>query len=137
MMQQAYVWWWVVAIALVGLELTTGTFYLMVYGVAATAGGVVAWLGGSGFAQFVVTGIVAVVGTLVLNRWRRRHAQPDASTQDLETGHPVTVVTWQGPGGLVRYRGAEWDARAESAETDPAKPLFIRRTQGNTLVVGN
>ena len=28
---QAYVWWWILAAVLVGVELTSGTFYLLVY----------------------------------------------------------------------------------------------------------
>lgn len=42
---QAYLLWWVLAAVLVGVELTSGTFYLLVYGVAAAAAGGVAWLG--------------------------------------------------------------------------------------------
>ncbi len=29
---QAYVWWWIVAAVLVGVELTSGTFYLLAGG---------------------------------------------------------------------------------------------------------
>jgi len=34
---QAYVVWWILAAVLVGVELTSGTFYLLVYGLAAAA----------------------------------------------------------------------------------------------------
>ena len=37
---QAYVAWWILAAVLVGVELTSGTFYLLVYGLAAAAAGV-------------------------------------------------------------------------------------------------
>lgn len=35
---QAYLWWLILAAVLVGVELASGTFYLLVYGVAAAAG---------------------------------------------------------------------------------------------------
>ena len=37
---QAYVAWWILAAVLVGVELTSGTFYLLLYGLAAAAAGV-------------------------------------------------------------------------------------------------
>jgi membrane protein implicated in regulation of membrane protease activity len=39
--------WWILAALLVGLELATGTFYLLALGVAFWLGGVAAWLDAS------------------------------------------------------------------------------------------
>ena len=59
---QAYVAWWILAAVLVGVELTSGTFYLPVYGLAAAAAGVAAWLGAGTLAQLVTAGAIAVLG---------------------------------------------------------------------------
>lgn len=134
---QAYVGWWILAAVLVGLELTSGTFYLLVYGIAAAAAGLAAWLGASFLVQLLSAGVVAVLGKVLLNRWKRDTGHPEASVQDMDIGQTVQRESWQDGRGQVRYRGALWDAEAESAAVDPARPLFIRAVRGNVLVLGN
>lgn len=132
----AYIIWWIVAFTLVGLELTTGTFYLLVYGIAAAAAGIAAWLGMGLIAQLVIAAVIGIAGTVALKKWRRAEAT-DADLQDLDIGHGVAVETWQNGKGQVKYRGALWDAEAESPEVDASRPLYIRAMRGSVLVVGN
>lgn len=134
---QTYVWWWIVAAALVAVELTTGTFYLLVYGTAAAAAGVAAWLGFGWGAQFLAAGVIAALGTLALKRWKRDTAHPESTAQDMDIGQTVQVESWQDGRGQVRYRGALWDAEAGPAGIDPARPLRIRAVRGSTLILGN
>lgn len=134
---QAYVWWWVVGVVLVGVELTTGTFYLLVYGVAAVAAGTTAWLGFGLRAQLIVAAMVAVLGTLALKHWKRDTGHPESTAQDMDIGQRVQVETWQAGRGQVKYRGALWDAEAESPGTDASRPLYIRAMKGTLLVLGN
>jgi len=134
---QAYIVWWIVAAVLVGLELATGTMYLLVYGVAAAAAGLVAWLGFGWAAQFFVAVTVAVLGTLVLRRWKRDTAHPEFSAQDMDIGQTVRVESWLDGRGQVRYRGALWEAEAATPDTDATRPLIIRAVRGNTLILGN
>ena len=63
---QAYMVWWILAAVLVGVELTSGTFYLLVYGVAAAVAGVAAWLGAGMVVQLLTAAVIAVA----------RHAGP-------------------------------------------------------------
>lgn len=134
---QPYVWWWILAAVLVGVELTSGTFYLLVYGIAAAAAGVAAWLGASFLVQLLVAGVVAMLGTLALRHWKRDTGHPEASVQDMDIGQTVQIESWQDGRGQVKYRGALWDAEAESAAVDSAQPLVIRAVRGNILVLGN
>jgi len=134
---QAYVVWWILAAVLVGVELTSGTFYLLVYGVAAAAAGLAAWLGAGLFMQLLTAGIIAALGTLALRHWKRSTSHPESSVQEMDIGQVVQVESWQAGRGQVKYRGALWDAEAESAEVDSARPLVIRAIKGNTLVLGN
>lgn len=134
---EAYAGWWILAAVLVGLELGSGTFYLLVYGVAAAAAGVAAWFGASFLVQLLSAGAVALLGKLLLNHWKRDTGHPEASVQDLDIGQTVQLESWQDGRGQVRYRGALWDAEAQSAAVDSARPLVIRAVRGNVLVVGN
>lgn len=134
---QAYVGWWILAAVLVGIELTSGTFYLLVYGVAATVAGMAAWLGAGMVVQLLTAGVIAVLGTLALRHWKRSTGHPESTVQDMDIGQAVQVETWQNGRGQVKYRGALWDAEAESAGVDSTHPMIIRAVKGNTLVLGN
>jgi len=134
---QAYVVWWILAAVLVGVELTSGTFYLLVYGLAAAAAGLAAWLGAGLFVQLLTAGVIAALGTLALRHWKRSTSHPESSVQDMDIGQTVQVESWQAGRGQVKYRGALWDAEAASADVDSTRPLVIRAIKGNTLVVGN
>jgi membrane protein implicated in regulation of membrane protease activity len=134
---QAYIAWWILAAVLVGVELTSGTFYLLVYGVAAAAAGLAAWLGAGLFMQLLTAGVIAALGTLALRHWKRSTSHPESSVQDMDIGQVVQVESWQAGRGQVKYRGALWDAEAESADVDSARPLMIRAIKGNTLFLGN
>ena len=134
---QAYVGWWILAAVLVGIELTSGTFYLLVYGVAAAVAGMAAWLGAGMVVQLLTAGVIAVLGTLALRHWKRSTEHPESNIQEMEIGQSVQVESWQDGRGQVKYRGALWDAEAASASVDSTRPLVIRAVKGNTLVLGN
>ena len=134
---QAHMWWWILAAVLVGVELTSGTFYLLVYGLAAAAAGVVAWFGAGLVVQLLTAGVIAAFGTLGLRRWKRSTDRPEFNVQDMDIGQTVQLESWQDGRGQVKYRGALWDAEAESAGVDSTRPLVIRAIRGNTLVLGN
>ncbi len=134
---QAYVVWWILAAVLVGVELTSGTFYLLVYGLAAAAAGLAAWLGAGLLMQLLTAGAIAALGTLALRHWKRNTNHPESTVQDMDIGQTVQVESWQEGRGQVKYRGALWDAEAESAGVDSTRPLVIRAVRGNTLILGN
>ena len=135
---QAWFIWWILAAVLVGIELTTGTFYLLVYGLAAAVAGVAAWLGASLVVQLLVAALIAAGGTYALRRWKGSNRDhPDSSMQGMDIGKKVIVEFWSEGRGQVQYRGAVWEAEAESARVDSTQPLIIRAVKGNTLIVGN
>jgi Membrane protein implicated in regulation of membrane protease activity len=120
-MQSEY-WWWIVAAALIAIELASGTFYLLLYGVAAAVAGLAAWLGASLVVQLLVAALIGIGGSWALRRWKRGVADPVAAS--FEVGHAVRPETWHEGRGQVQYRGAVWDAEAESAEVDATRPLL-------------
>jgi membrane protein implicated in regulation of membrane protease activity len=134
---QAHMWWWILAAVLVGVELTSGTFYLLVFGVAAAVAGVMAWLGAGMVVQLLTASVIATLGTLALRHWKRSTEHPESNIQEMEIGQSVQVESWQDGRGQVKYRGALWDAEAASDSVDSTRPLIIRAVKGNTLVLGN
>jgi membrane protein implicated in regulation of membrane protease activity len=132
-----YVIWFVLAAVLVGAELLSGTFYLLVYGVAASAGGLAALAGLPVPAQLAIAAACAVAGTL----WLRRHPvqRPvSAAEQSLEIGRAVEVVSWQSDTHLrVRYRGAGWDAERVDAGGVREGTFYIVGQRGNTLLLSS
>jgi membrane protein implicated in regulation of membrane protease activity len=133
--------WLIVGFALVIAELMTGTFYLLVIGVGAFVGAMVAWLGGNVMWQAVVGSAVALAGAWFVHHWHEAARNTDSGVSNfLDRGQPVVLEGWTNePAGMarVRYRGASWEARvAEPASRPvPGATLYIHGQEGNTLVV--
>jgi len=133
----AYLIWLLVGLALVIVELLTGTFYLLVLGVAAFAAGALAWSGGGFAAQSICAAVVALAGAYGVHAYRARNAAKQMTP--IDAGQPANFESWvdQGAGlARVRYRGASWDARLEPGEApQPGALLYVLATEGNTLRV--
>ena len=134
----AYLYWILLGFLLLIVELTTGTFYLLVLGVAAFAGALAAWAGGPFWLQAALGGAVALGGVGVVWRLRARDVEP-VSSNVLDLGQAVVLESWvDRPSGRarVRYRNATWDAtvHGEAAE-EPGAVFYIRNVSGSRLEV--
>ncbi len=132
---EIYVYWFLLALLLVGLEITTGTFYLLVIAVALAVGGATALLGAGMVWQFVFSAVTGVAGIVMLRRWKNTQAinKPEVG---LDIGLPVKVIKWNDNGtARVFYRGAEWDAELESADTPHEGTFYIKSVHGSGLVL--
>ena len=127
--------WWILAAVLIGAELLTGTFYLLAIGLAFALGGVAASLGASMPMQLLTAGLLAVIGTMIANRWRRARGDPPPSP-GLDIGQSVHVESWQ-PDGSARvvYRGTRWNGELASVQTPRRDTMYIVATRGSTLVL--
>ena len=134
-------WWWIVAGALVAIEMATGTFYLLMLALGAVAAALAAHASMGTSAQLVVA---ALVGGGAVAAWhlRRQHApaaEPAGSNRDvnLDIGERVHVGSWQSDGSArVDYRGAQWSARyAGDGSPEPGEHV-IRAIDGNRLLLG-
>lgn len=133
--------WVVVGFVLVIAELLTGTFYLLVVGVGAFAGALVAWLGGAGMVQAVVAGAVALIGTWLVYLWHRAQPKDAPGTSNfLDRGQPVVMEAWANEAARlarVKYRGTTWDARVVGPPpAAPGATLYIEGQEGGMLLVG-
>ena len=131
--------WIVVAVILAGVEMLTGTFYLLVMAIASAAAALAAWLGLALPMQVLLWIIVAIFGAYLVWRWHKKHGKNSSLKENnMEIGQ---VVVWEAnkPDGTwqVRYRGAQWQARPLHASVDPQKRLVIKEMQGNLLLLDN
>jgi membrane protein implicated in regulation of membrane protease activity len=130
--------WWIAAAALIAAELLSGTFYLLVVGLALACGGVAAWLGSGEATQWLIAGVLGVIGTLLLQRLKRGGAAHAPMQASLDVGQMVQVQAW-GPDGTARvaYRGSTWDAQLVTPETTQAHTLYIIDTRGSLLLLSD
>jgi membrane protein implicated in regulation of membrane protease activity len=134
----AYWMWWIAGAALIAAELVTGTFYLLVIGLALACGGVAAWLGAAIPVQWLIAAALGVVGTVLLQRWKRGLVASTPPQQGLDIGQMVQVQSW-GPAGTARvaYRGSTWDAEVATPDTPHTKTMYIAGMRGSVLLLSN
>ncbi len=134
---ESYLVWLAAGFVLVIAELVTGTFFLLVLGIAAFAGSATAWFGLGFWLEALCAAAVAVAGVLWVRQNRKRMQQPDMPS--LDVGQTVTFDAWisreQGA-ARVTYRNTQWDAEVVGErEFGQGQVLFIRAVEGNTLKV--
>ncbi|MBC7701973.1 NfeD family protein [Aquabacterium sp.] len=134
--------WWMAAGVIVGLELLTGTFYLLMLALGAAAAAVAANMGHPLPTQILIAAVVGGVAALGWHLKRQRskdHAQSEGRANPdlhLDLGQTVEVAQWSADGRTrVHYRGADWDARYRGAPPAQPGPHRIQAVEGNTLVL--
>ena len=129
--------WLIAGFILIIFELVTGTFYLVVLGIAAFAGAGVAYAGGAFVWQALAAGLVAVAGVVWVHLVRKSISPK--RMQGLDFGQPTAFESWVNKStaqARVRYRDAQWDAQvAGDASGEPGEILYIISVDGNTLKV--
>ena len=132
--------WWLLAGALVALELLTGTFYLLMLALGAAAGALVAQTGVGLTTQIVVA---ALVGLIAVASWtwvrRRRPGDPSPRADrsvNLDVGEIVQVPAWENDrSAQVKYRGAQWTAVLAPGATPEPGAYRVTELVGNRLLV--
>jgi membrane protein implicated in regulation of membrane protease activity len=129
--------WAVIGLVLVIVELLTGTFYLLMLGVAAFGAALAAWLGVDFASQSIVAAVVAAIGCYGVHVYREKNKAQQMPP--IDAGMPASFETWvdmRARLARVRYRGASWDARVEGGEgLEPGATVYVLASEGNTLRV--
>ena len=124
-------------LVLVIVELMTGTFYLLMLGVAAFGAALSALLGLEFGAQAIVAVAVSAVGCYGVHVYKARNSKQQMAP--IDAGMPASFEGWLDAGARlarVRYRGATWDARVEGADgVEAGTTLYVLAVDGNTLRV--
>lgn len=135
-MEQAIIWA-VTGLVLVIVELVTGTFYLLMLGIAAFGAALAAYLGFTFGAQSIVAVLVSAIGCYGVHIYRAKNKAQQMAP--IDAGMPASFESWVDSGARlarVRYRGASWDARVEGADgVEPGATLYVVAADGNTLRV--
>ena len=132
--------WLLLALVLGIVELLTGTFFLLILGIAAGVGSLVAWLGGPFWVQALVAAAAAVAGTLLLVKRRKTTLGP-ATENQMDLGQTVVLASWVSEAqriARVHYRGADWDAEVVGTDRiEPGTVLFVAGVEGSRLKVSS
>jgi membrane protein implicated in regulation of membrane protease activity len=129
--------WLIAGFALIIVELVSGTFYLLVLGIAALVGAGIGYAGGGFVWQTLGAAIVAVAGVVWVHRYKQ--TMSPKRMQGLDFGQPAVFDAWVNRDtgqARVKYRDALWDAQvAGGAAGESGEILYITSVDGNTLKV--
>ncbi len=130
-----YVYWFTLALVVLGIEMATGTFYLLVVSIAMALGGFAALLGASIAWQLTLCALGVMAGTIMLRQWKNGSGK-EAVYDDLDIGQSVQIIKWHENGSArVQYRGAEWDASPESTDMPREGTFYIKSVHGSNLIL--
>ena len=130
--------WFVLTGVLMALELMTGSFYLLMLGLGASAAALTGMAGHGLNAQLVVAAAVGCLGVVLLGQWRKRQAitPQDAQDQHLDLGSTVLVEVWDAQGTTqVKHRGAVWGAVHVTHQAPAPGAHRIQAMVGNRLLL--
>ncbi len=134
---EPYLAWAILGLILVIAELVTGTFYLVMLGVAAFGASAAAYLGYDFPIQSIVAALVAAAGAYWVHVYRVNSATQQM--KQIDAGQPANFENWVDQGARlarVSYRGASWDALVDGdAALDAGSMLYVVTANGNTLQV--
>lgn len=129
--------WAILGLTLVIVELLSGTFYLLMLGLAAFGAAIAAWMGQGFGVQAVVAAVIAAAGCYGVHVYRAKNVKGQMAP--IDAGQPASFESWVDRGARlarVRYRGASWDALVDGdASPDAGALLYVVSTSGNTLKV--
>lgn len=130
-----YIYWFLLALILVGLEMATGTFYLLIVAIAMAIGGTAALLGLTISAQLALAALAGIGGIILLRRWKDRQIS-GGPIQSLDIGQPVEILTWRNDGtARVFYRGTEWNGELDTQDSGHDGVFYIKDIKGSVLVL--
>jgi membrane protein implicated in regulation of membrane protease activity len=129
--------WLIAGVALIVAELVTGTFYLLVLGIAALVGSGIGYAGGAHVWQATGAAVVAIAGFFFVHRYKQ--AMMPGAMQGLDVGQRAAFDSWVNKSAgqaRVKYRDALWDAQVSGdVSGELGEILYVASVDGNTLKV--
>jgi membrane protein implicated in regulation of membrane protease activity len=132
--------WWLLTGALIGVELLSGTFYLLMLAIGAAAAALAAHAGLPVVAQIVIAALLGG-GAVVAWHLRKSASRAEAPAQsnpnvNLDIGETVQVAIWNTDGTAnVQYRGANWTVIHRPGIVPSSGPHRVAELVGNRLLV--
>lgn len=132
--------WWILTGVAVGVEMLSGTFYLLMLSLGLSAAAIAAHLGASITVQILAASLIGGAATIGWRAYKKNQPAPSATANhdlNLDIGGMVQVDDWDADGTAdVKYRGARWRVAIAPGETPPAPGHFqIVEVVGSRLIV--
>jgi membrane protein implicated in regulation of membrane protease activity len=131
--------WLLIGLALVVVELMTGTFYLLIFGIAAGIGSFVAYLGQPFISQAMAAAMAAIIGGYLVQSFHRTANETSPKDVSNDIGQVVSLESWVSESerlARVRYRGTVWDAEVAGSEPMASgTTLYVVAINGSRLKV--
>ena len=132
-----YLLWAIAGFVLIIVELLSGTFYLLVLGIAALVGAVAAYFGAALWVQAVMAAAAALIGIYVVRGWWSIRPKAGHSSNSLDIGQTVVLESWvnQAAGmARVTYRGSNWDAKVDATAAVNVNDVLVIKAQENGVL---
>ena len=129
--------WFIVAAAVLIVELFVGTVYLLVVSAALFGAGLVYWLTGNTSIAVAAAAVLSAVGIWVVHSKFKKTAPCQELNDDLDIGQTVQILRrLHGDCYEVAYRGTHWQAQAENADAvQTTSTAVITGKNGNVLLI--
>ncbi len=129
--------WFIVAAAVLIVELFVGTVYLLVVSAALFGAGLVYWLTGNTSIAVAAAAVLSAVGIWVVHSKFKKTAPCQELNDDLDIGQTVQILRrLHGDCYEVSYRGTHWQAQAENADAvQTTSTAVITGKNGNVLLI--
>lgn len=129
--------WLIAGFLLIFVELMTGTFYLLVLGIACLAGAGVGYMGSTFAWQALISSVVALAGVVLVKRYKKK--MEPKRMQGLDFGQPTIFDSWVNKDAgqaRVKYRDTLWDAQLlGEIAGEPGEILYVNSVNGNSIKV--
>jgi membrane protein implicated in regulation of membrane protease activity len=132
-----YLLWAIAGFVLIIAELVSGTFYLLVLGIAALVAAAAAFLGADIWVQVILAAATSLIGIYFVRKWWTNHPKDAKAGHSLDVGQSVVLESWtnQAAGmARVKYRGSTWDAHVHG-NAAPNDVLYIKSEKSGVLHV--
>lgn len=127
--------WLILALIMGGIEMMTGSFYLLMVALGCAGAAVVAWLDYAFAWQLFTAALLTVVGAMAVNRFRQRFSPATDTVQHPDVDRVIQIEQVSADGtAQVRYRGAVWTALAKDGVLTPGRWRIVT-LDGPRLIV--
>jgi nodulation efficiency nfeD family protein len=129
--------WFIVAAAVLIVELFIGTVYLLVVSAALFGAGLVYWLTGDTSIAVAAAAVLSAAGIWLVHGKFKKTAPRQELNDDLDIGQTVQILRHlHGDCYEVFYRGTHWQAQAENADAvQTTSTAVITGKNGNVLLI--
>ena len=119
--------WFIVAAAVLIVELFVGTVYLLVVSAALFGAGLVYWLTGNNSIAVAAAAVLSAAGIWLVHGKFKKTAPRQELNDDLDIGQTVHIL---------QRRGTHWQAQAENADAvQTTSTAVITGKNGNVLLI--